>query len=203
MNMTIAMAQTPVPMTGSFTINGETFTCVSRSFIHDPNSVDKMLRITNARIVYFPTSAGYSATCTPQERKREMYRYSFQYNKPNAMKMTAILKTVFSPQRCAQLGNKWFDLGASVFPNTNAFNCTEYIITTQGTNTFVTQEEIAQLDSLIRTTTNFTFPRIKGTCSGVGDIGIGGIDFMFNELYTDPWLNGTDSLWNADQQRLD
>ena len=203
MNITISMAQTPVPMSGSFTINGETFTCISINSAYGANSPSKILTITNARIIYFPESAGYSATCTPKERKREMYRYSFQYNKPNAMKMTAILKTVFSPQRCSQLGNKRFDLGASVFPSTNAFNCTDYIITTAGTNTLITQEEIAQLDHLIRTTANFTFPRIKGTCSTISSISLNGIEFRFNELYTDPWLNGTDRSWDADQQELD
>ncbi len=188
-------AQTPITTNGSFTVNSEVFSVEFYTLPSAGPTPRQMIIVSSNRNRAFPDANYFSATCDELQHSYESRKYRFAKNRSNSMQVFAILKTVFSPQRCAQLGNNNFNLHVSVFPNNNTINDTQYnFLSTVG----VTQEEIAQLDNLIRTTTTFTFPKIAGICTNVSSITIGSIRFEFGELHTNPRYNGIGASFDGD-----
>ncbi len=180
-------AQTPVTTNGSFTVNSEVFGVEFYTLPGVRPTPRQLITVRSSRNRAFPNANYFSATCDELQHSYESRKYKFAKNRGNSMQVFAILKTVFPPQRCAQLGNNSLNVYASVFPNNNTINDTEYeFLSTVG----ITQEEIAQLDNLVRTTTTFTFPKITGICTNVSSMTLESIDFKFSELHTNPRYNG-------------
>lgn len=180
-------AQTPITTNGQFTVNNEIFGVGIHTLQGIRPTPKQIAMVTSNRNSIFTTANYSSTTCSGINRSFETDKYRFSRNRGNSMQVFTILKMVFSPQRCAQLGNNYFDVSVSVFPNNNTINETSYHFYPI---TGITQEEIAQLDRLIRTTTTFTFPKIAGICNNVSSMTLGGIRFNFNELHTNPRFNG-------------
>ena len=182
-----AQAQTPITVNGQFTINNQVFNVDSYMLPGFQPIPRQRIEVMSNRNRAFPDANYFSATCDELKHSFESRKYRFAKNRANSMQVFAILKTVFPPQRCAQLGNNSLNVYASVFPNNNTINDTQYNFDlTVG----ITQEEIAQLDHLLRTTTTFTFPKIAGICTNVSSMTLGIIDVEFNKLHTDPYYNG-------------
>ena len=188
-------AQTNITTSGIFIVNGESFTSSFRTSVTIPTNSYQSILIFNNRGVNVTEASTRSPTCNGIMSGLEQSKYKFAKNRGNSMQMFAILKTVFTPQRCAQLASATFSVDVSIFPSNNALNSTRYHFDSRIS---ITQEEIAQLDNLIRTTTNFTFPKSTGICNNISMIGLGGIDFKFNELHTDPYYNGIGASFDRD-----
>lgn len=180
-------AQTDITSSGTFVVNGESFTSVFRTSAMTPTRSYQSILLFNNRSVDVTDASTRSSTCNGAMQSIEERKYRFSKNRSNSMQMFTILKTVFTPLRCAQLINARFSVEVSIFPNNNVINGISYHFDSRIS---ITQEEIAQLDSLIRTTTNFTFPKSTGICNNVSLIGIGSIDFKFDELHVLPYYNG-------------
>ena len=186
-----------VPLSGSFTVNGQTFNCSSWSPLHNPNGVDKVLVIDNAsNPVSVPPTAFSSSTCTTALNSLEITKYSYAKNRENTLQLVGFLKTVFPLARANQLGRKYFGIDVVINPsNNNSILYISYTTLTAGTNTDVTQQELAQLDALIRTST-FVFPKVSGICNNVSALSLRGIDFKFDELYIKPRFSGIDTMFD-------
>ncbi len=187
-------AQTNITTSGTFTVGGENFTSVFRAKLGVPTVPYQSILIFNNRSVSVTPASTSSSTCNGVMGSIEQRKYRFAKNRANSMQMFAILKTVFPPQRCTQLANARFSVDVSIFPNNNALNGISYYFDSRIS---ITQEEIAQLDNLIRTTTNFTFPKSTGICNNVSKISLSSIAFKFNELHTDPYYNGVGTSFDG------
>lgn len=186
-----------IPLSGLFTVSGQTFDCSSWSPSYDPNRADKILVIRNVSDATSVSPVAFSSpTCTPALNSFEMNKYSYGQNRTNTLQLVGFLKTVFPLSRANQLGRKYFDIDVFINPsNNNSILSISYTIRTAGTDTYITQQEIAQLDALIRTST-FVFPKVSGICNNVSALSLRGIDFKFDELYTKPSFSGIDTMFD-------
>ncbi len=188
-------AQTNITSSGTFIVNGESFTSVFSLTSGTRTPPYQLVLLFNNRSVDVTDASLSSTTCNGIIGSLEERKYRFAKNRANSMQMFAIFKTVFPPQRCAQLTNATFSIDVSIFPSNNVINGIAYNFDSRIS---ITQEEIAQLDNLIRTTTNFTFPKSTGICNNISLIGLGGIDFKFNELHTNPYYNGIGTSFDGE-----